>query len=33
MDQDEPVTIGDGTSGAVCDEPEMVQGTRIGVPA
>ncbi len=32
MDQDEPVAIGDETSGAVCDEPEMVQGAWISVP-
>ena len=31
--QDEPMAIGDETAGAVCDEPAMVQGAWIGVPA
>jgi hypothetical protein len=26
LDQNEPMAIGDETAGAVCDEPEMVQG-------
>ncbi len=33
LDQDEPMAIGDETSGAVCDEPEMVQGAWISVSA
>ena len=33
LDQDEPMAIGDETAGAVCDEPGMVQGAWISVPA
>ena len=31
--QDGPMAIGDETAGAVCDEPEMVQGAWISVSA
>jgi len=31
MDQDEPVAIGDEMSGAVCVEPGLVQGARVGI--
>ena len=31
MDQDGSMAVSDKTAGAVCDEPEMVQGVGLGI--